>query len=183
VLFRSGAVPGRLAPQQILVSDYGYNYLSASDYVRSSTGEIFAILYNSIIRYKLDGTYAVFAGSNVQATVNGIGTAASFQHLNGIAIDAVNNLYVTEDNDKDIINKRVRKITQAGLVTTYAEGLNASGITVSKSGIVYLTDPRGQILKITPDGIISVLAGQKSFWKCERNGHKCDFFFTRKHHN
>ncbi len=40
----------------------------------------------------------MFAGSGQQATVDGVGTKASFDYPTALAIDATNNLYVVDYN-------------------------------------------------------------------------------------
>ena len=45
------------------------------------------------------------------------GTAAKFDWLNGVAVDGAGNVYVSESN-----SHRIRKITAAGVVTTYVQG-------------------------------------------------------------
>jgi sugar lactone lactonase YvrE len=77
----------------------------------------------------------------------------------GITIDAQNNAYIV-----DSLNRRIRKITPAGRITTLAY-LTAQfalprGIAVDGSGNVFVSD-RGThtILKITPDGTVTTFAG------------------------
>ena len=77
------------------------------------------------------GIVTTFAGNGGAGFVNGTGTAASFNHPWGIAIDGSNNLYIG-----DQYNNAIRKITGAALVTTLAgsgaQGLvNGSGISAS----------------------------------------------------
>ncbi len=120
-----------------------------------------------------DGTTTTLAGSNTNSagSTNGVGTAATFSGLKGIAIDANGNLYTTED-----YNNRIRKITPTGTVTNFA-GLNAGFldgagtnakfanlrfIAMSKvSGNAYVTDQDGLVVrKITPAGAVTTLAGK-----------------------
>jgi sugar lactone lactonase YvrE len=101
-----------------------------------------------------------------------VGTAASFYHPHGLAIDKNGNLYVA-----DWGNHKVRKITQAGLVSTLAgsgiegtangTGSSASfsypwGIAVDGNGNVYVGSYPNQIRKITPDGVVTTFAGSGS---------------------
>ena len=56
-----------------------------------------------------------FAGNGSPGSQDGTGANAQFRDPNGIAIDANDNLFVS-----DTQNHRIRKITPAGVVTTYA---------------------------------------------------------------
>jgi sugar lactone lactonase YvrE len=98
-------------------------------------------------------------------------TTAKFHALIGMAIDASNNLYVTEYYDAH----RVRKITPAGVVSTIAgsstagsaDGIGTAAtfnfpnqLTVDASGNIYVCDGvNHKIRKITPAGVVSTLAG------------------------
>jgi hypothetical protein len=79
---------------------------------------------NNVIRkYAIStGAVSTFAGSGTAGSANGTGTAASFNHPTGVAIDASGTLYVA-DEDNDLI----RKITSAGVVSTLAGSAGAAG--------------------------------------------------------
>ena len=101
-----------------------------------------------------------FAGSGLAAFTNGTGVNASFNRPHGIAVDASGNVYVSERN-----NHCIRKITPAGVVTTFAgsgtagfangTGTAASfnnplGVAVDNTGNVYVADfGNHRIRKIT----------------------------------
>lgn len=114
------------------------------------------------------GIVSTFAGNGTSASVNGSGINASFEDPVAIAIDTAGNLYVTDKN-------RVRKITPAGAVTTFAGGASTGhvngtgtaasfnqpqGIAVDVNGNVYVADRDNLVIrKITPGGVVSDFAG------------------------
>lgn len=139
-----------------------------------SQGNVFvADTSNRVIRkISTSGMVTTFAGSvrpQFTPPTDGFGTAARFVFPLGLAIDANDNLYVAD-------NSAVRKITPAGLVTTFAGSLletgsldavagNArfswlSGIVVDAGGTLYVSDRGNQTLrKITADCTVTTLAG------------------------
>jgi hypothetical protein len=117
-----------------------------------------------------DGKVTTLAGAGrTKEAVDGTGSAASFDQIEAIAVDAAGSVYVV-DNDA------VRKVSQAGVVTTiagnvmgwgYADGSAAqarfsspSGIAVDGNGNIYVSDLLNDVVrKITPGGQVSTLAG------------------------
>ena len=70
----------------------------------------------TIRRIAPDGTVSTLAGqAGIAGNADGAGSAARFTHVTGIAIGPDGDLYVA-----DYDNARVRRVTTAGVVTTYA---------------------------------------------------------------
>lgn len=131
-----------------------------------------ADLLDNLIRKISGGQVTTLAGglSDTIASVNGVGTAASFVFPNSVAADAAGNVYTTE-----YVTNLVRKITPDGTVTTLA-GSGASGqadstgtmasfsgpsgVAVDAAGNVYVADTYNNVIrKITPGGAVSTIAG------------------------
>lgn len=144
---------------------------SPSDVALSSDGNIlFVDSWNHAVRSATQtGIVSTIAGAMpLTGNVNGFGTAARFYFPRGVALDAVGNSYVVDYND------RVRKITPAGEVTVFAGSSSGSadgsattaqfrdplGIAIGPDGSVYVADTGNHtIRKITPQGVVSTLAG------------------------
>jgi RHS repeat-associated protein len=125
---------------------------------------------NAIRKITPTGVVTTLAGSGTAGFTNGSGGAATFNLPCGVALDAAGNIYVADYN-----NNVIRKVTAAGMVTTYAgtgianstDGPVATAtfnhpfsLAFDKSGNLFITDRVGsRIRKITPAGIVSTLAG------------------------
>ena len=124
-------------------------------------------------------TVSTLAGSGVQGDLNGIGTAASFGDISGIAVDVSGNVYLADKK-----NNNIRKITPSGVVSTLAGSgvlgdtdgastvasfVSPQGIAVDVSGYLYVT-AGNLIRKITPSGIVSTLAGNVYVASGNQNG-------------
>lgn len=125
---------------------------------------------NCIRKITPAGVVSTLAGTTTKGLANGTGTAARFNAPNGLAIDAQGNLYVA-----DYFNYCIRKVTPAGVVSTwagtgargYADGpgntaqfLGPEGLALDAQGNLYVADFGGyRIRKITAAGVVSTLAG------------------------
>jgi sugar lactone lactonase YvrE len=148
------------SPSDVAVDPAGNTYVADND-------------NNTIRKISPAGEVTTLAGAPGESgNVDGVGINARFDDPEGIAVDAAGNVYVADTD-----NNTIRKITPAGLVTTLAGspdetgsadgiGVNArfdepDGIAVDAAGNVYVADTdNSTIRKITPQGIVSTLAGQ-----------------------
>jgi hypothetical protein len=127
----------------------------------------------TIRRIALDGTVTTVAGSARNGTaVDGAAAVAKFIDMRGIAVDAEENIYVTDRSS-------IRKVSSTGMVTTLAgnpvatapgsaDGIGAAaqfnipwGIALGADGQLYIVDSANHnIRKMSPSGSVTTLAGR-----------------------
>jgi uncharacterized protein (TIGR03437 family) len=151
-------------PNRVTVDTQGNTYFSSGNAVFkiSSSGSLTAVAGNSRPGFSGDG------GPALQAQLNG---------PQGLAFDSNGNLYIA-----DSVNNRVRMVSSAGVITTFAGNGQTStggggtfndgglaingllrlpgGVCVDSSNNVYIADTGDNIIrKVTTDGIIHTVAG------------------------
>jgi streptogramin lyase len=144
-----------------------------SGIVVNADGNVLAIKGSMIVRIEPDGKMIPFAGArDASGSEDGVGPAARFNAPHSLALDRSGNLYVSDPN-----NHNIRKVTPAGVVTTFAgsaglpgnvDGIGTDarfyhprGIGVDGRGNLYVGDEcNNTIRRITPDGVVSTIAGQ-----------------------
>ena len=117
-------------------------------------------------------TFTTLAGSTgISGAIDGSASGPRFNFPYGVAADSAGNVYVADSN-----NQTIRKITPAGVVTTFAgtagsigstDGTSSAarfnqplGVAVDAAGNVYVADNgNSTIRKITPAGVVTTLAG------------------------
>lgn len=118
------------------------------------------------------GVVTTLAGApGVTGATDGVGSAARFNFMHGVAADAAGNVYIADSG-----NNTIRKTAPDGTVTTFAgtagvagsaDGVGTAatfnfptGIATDASGNVYVADfANHTIRKITPAGAVTTLAG------------------------
>lgn len=120
------------------------------------------------------GTIATVAGNGTQGFSgdNGPATAAAFNGIYALALDAAGNMYIC-----DVDNVRIRKVSTTGIVTTIAgtgtlsyngDNIPATaahlnepiGVAIDAAGNVIIADAwNSRIRMINPAGVINTIAG------------------------
>jgi sugar lactone lactonase YvrE len=164
------------------------NFKYPAGIVMDGSGTIFVAdaFNNKIRKITPSGVVSSLAGSGENGFADGTGAKAIFNGPAGIAIDKKGNLYTAEFN-----GHRIRKITPEGVVTTlagsgkpgFAEGRgeeasfdNPEGIAVDRDGNVFVADSKNhRVRKITPDGMVSTLAGSGIAGYADGTGAEASF--------
>jgi hypothetical protein len=169
-----GVNAGFLNPRGVTVDSTGNVYLADAGNQR-------------IRKITSAGVVTTLAGSGTATFFDGTGTNAGFNNPYAVAIDSLGNVYVTDYN-----NNRIRKITSAGVVTTFVgsgaasygngTGINSgfnspSGICIDSSGNLYVSDYGNQrIRKITSAGVVTTLAGSGTATYLDGTGTNAGFW-------
>lgn len=135
------------APQQLVGDSQGNLYITDTN-------------NNAIRKISADGTVTTFAGSptGLSGYTDAPGVSALFDFPDGITIDASGNLFVSDYN-----NNAIRKISPAGVVSTFYQNTSLSGpngLCFDNSGNLIVTlQLAEQVVKISPAGVAAVIAG------------------------
>ena len=129
---------------------------------------------NRVRKVGAAGIISTIAGNGMPGNSGdgGMAVAAGLNNPNGVAVDAVGNLYIADQG-----NSSVRKVSAAGIIITIAgtgaSGYNGDGIpataaqlynpyavAVDRAGNVYISDVDNErIRKVGTTGIITTIAG------------------------
>ena len=141
---------------------------------------------NNIRKITTAGVVTTLAGSSTSGYADGTGTAASFSFVTGLAVDSNGNVYAA-----DAYNNCIRKITPAGVVSTFAgsttsgaaNGVGSSasfnipwGVAIDTSGNLIVADGGNNSIRlITPAGIVTTIAGSTTAGSADGVGSNASF--------
>ena len=133
------------------------------------------------------GVVSTYAGNGAVGSTGGALLSSSFNQSNGIAIDGLGNIYIT-----DAASNLIRMITSAGVVSIFAgsgnpalldgTGTSASfyfpyGDALDAAGNIYIADTfNNSIRKITPAGVVTTIAGNGTSGLTNGNGSVATFY-------
>jgi sugar lactone lactonase YvrE len=142
-----------------------------SSVAAGEAGNVYFVSDSSRVLRKLSasGEVSILAGNNAPAgSVDGTGPAASFSRITSSAADAGGNVFVMDGS-------AIRKVTPGGLVSTIAGNPDVSGtadgvgaaaqfgsgsdLALDQNGNLYVADTGNTIRVVTPEGVVTTLAG------------------------
>lgn len=159
-------------PTSMTIDKAGNLYVTEGSWTQGG-GKPYTATAGRIRKITSQGLVTTLAGSDaVTGSKDGLGAAAQFSAPGGIVIDDAGNLYVADTG-----NSTIRKITQAGQVTTIAGVAgNASavdaigtaarfnqprGMALDPAGNLFVVDTGNHVVrKISLDGSVTTIAGK-----------------------
>lgn len=109
---------------------------------------------NHCLRLLKDGQVRTLAGNGSEGLKNGSGESVRFSAPMGLTVDDDGNLYIADSG-----NGVIRKMTQKGKVTTYAEGFEMPAGLAWYDGALYVADAGSNRILTVKSGRTEVLAG------------------------
>ena len=138
-----------------------------------SVGNVYIADYNHnrIRKITSDGEVTTLAGTGAVGHNDGPGATATFNAPIGVAVDSAGNVYVADQE-----NRLIRKVTVAGVVSSFAgtlltsgwiEGTGSSaqfsemsGLAIGADGNIYVADTYNHVIRmVTPAGVVTTVAG------------------------
>jgi uncharacterized protein (TIGR03437 family) len=138
-------------------------------------GNLFIADNNRIRKVSASGVIATVAGNGAPGRFSfgdgGPATAAGLHHPVGVAVDGAGNLFITE-----VVNRRVRRVSPDGIITTVAGGGSAGlgdggpatsaeltvpyAVAVDSDRNLFIADIRNhRIRRVSSNGMIATVAG------------------------
>ena len=174
----------RMITPAAAVTHYSTHVEFGADVALALTGEGYvanaAAVFPSIFKIPVGGGPAVvIAGGTSSGSEDGAGEKALFAYPRGITVDPSGNIFIVDGVDGGITpaNNNVRKITPAGVVTTFAglapqgsddavgnqaQFYHPRGVAVDRaSGLLYVADATNNtIRRIKRSGLVRTIAGK-----------------------
>lgn len=127
--------------------------------IRDSQGNLYIADFgnHTIRKVTPAGVVSTFAGAAGQpGGLDGIGVNARFAFPAGLAVDAADNLYVSEPG-----SRRIRRIKPDGTVSLLrtSEKVSAAGLWADPDGTLFVADASNRILRISTGGGVTTMAG------------------------
>lgn len=137
-----------------------------------ASGDLYVVSDNQLLKITAAAKVTILAGGTYSGDKDGTGTNAAFSNPQDVAVAANGDLFVCEQG-----NNKIRKVTQAGVVTTfagaggptggYANGIGTaakfeipSSIVAGGDGNLYCLEYGNELVRIiTPDANVNKFAG------------------------
>jgi hypothetical protein len=92
----------------------------------------------------------------------GAAVSAQLAFPSGVAVDSAGNVYIA-----DTFNNRVRKVTRKGIISTVvgqpvSAPVRPRQLALDSKGNLYITDDNAKVVRLSPQGAVSVFAGTGS---------------------
>ncbi len=116
--------------------------------------------YSQVFQVTPAGVLNVIAGTGRQGSSGdgGPATAALIDTPSALALDSSSNLYIA-----DSANGNIRRVTPAGIISTFATIAGPTGLAFDSAGLLYVSQASlHTVSRIAADGTISVYAGTTS---------------------
>ena len=136
---------------------------NSQDMAKDAAGNLYVADANNNAIRKITpaGVVSTFAGSHTGEVgfADGQDTSARFDYPDGLAFDALGNLFVS-----DYYNFAIRKITPGGMVTTFyqntAELFDPQALTFDSAGnLIFALQYGHQVVKLSPSAVLTTIAG------------------------
>ena len=139
--------------------NYYQEFTRAVGIAVDSAGNVYvADTFNQRIRrVSPSGVIATVAGTGEQGFSGdgGLATSARLSNPTGVALDGAGNLYIADTD-----NKRIRRVSPAGVITTVPGGSNVDLVSIAADGTgnLYIVDSNtATVRSVSPSGAVAVV--------------------------